>query len=64
MCDTQRAPLRFLPLPPFLCSFEEFVRMAQDNIFLTGKLQEYSKAFKCEQLPRSCLLRRRALCAP
>lgn len=27
-------------------SFEEFVRMAQDNIFLTGKLQEYSKAFK------------------
>lgn len=38
--------------------------MAQDNIFLTGKLQEYSKAFKCEQLPRSCLLRRRALCAP
>lgn len=28
------------------CSFEEFVRMSQDKIFLTGKLQEYQNAFR------------------
>jgi hypothetical protein len=28
------------------CSFEEFVRLGQDKIFLTGKLEEYRTAFK------------------
>ena len=38
-------PRLCLPVPP-LCSFEEFVRMAQDKIFMTGKLQEYKDAFR------------------
>jgi hypothetical protein len=37
--------------PPACCalrprSFDEFVRMSQDKIFLTGKLQEYRHAFE------------------
>ena len=39
------------PSPLSCCSFDEFVRMAQDNIFLSGKLQEYRNAFRCAMLP-------------
>lgn len=35
-----------LPFTPLACSFEEFVRMAQDKIFLAGKLEEYRDAFR------------------